>query len=91
MSSNPNKEIHQPAHTNLNERYDSERVYNISSVQSIHEANESSIQSVLSDIQLMRLKGSNGAQLNVDSIDNSNDENENENEFNTNNEYGSIE
>jgi hypothetical protein len=60
VSSNPNKEIHQPAHTILNERYDSERVYNISSVHSIHEANESSIQSVISDIKLMRLKGSNG-------------------------------
>ena len=68
MSSNPNKEIHQPAHTILNERYDSERVYNISSVHSVHEANESSIQSVISDIKLMRLKGSNGMQLNVDSI-----------------------
>lgn len=88
MTSNPNKQIHQPAHTNLNERYDSERVYNISSVLSIQKANESSIQRVISDIQLMRLKGSNRAQLNVDSIDNSDDENENE--FNTNNEYGSI-
>jgi len=89
LSSNPNKEIHQPAHTNLNERYDSERVYNISSVQSIHEANESSIQNDSLNIQLMRLKGSNGAQSNLDSIEISNDENENE--FNTNNEYGSIE
>jgi hypothetical protein len=88
VTSNPNKQIHQPAHTNLNERYDSERVYNISSVLSIQKANESSIQRVISDIQLMRLKGSNRAQLNVDSIDNSDDENENE--FNTNNEYGSI-
>jgi hypothetical protein len=88
VTSNPNKQIHQPAHTNLNERYDSERVYNISSVLSIQKANESSIQRVISDIQLMRLKGSNRAQLNVDSIDNSDDENENE--FNTNNKYGSI-